>query len=176
MAGPKHAAENTLPRCGQDSFLVAAGSLGIISLPLGPLPCTRAGSQRATGSMLALPATGLSAFTIRRRCPWSIRAERSQPALDTLPIPDHISCMVEQEKKFKFLWAYPNPDVERGNEPPTNILTPWGATKEAKRKEGVAANSPVPGLGLIPLLEGLRLASAGGAPAGLSAPSEGVRL
>lgn len=37
-------------------------------------------------------------------------------------------------------------------------------------------NIPVPGLGLIPLLEGLRLASAGGAPVGLSAPSEGVRL
>lgn len=46
--------------------------------------------------------------------------------------------MVEQEKKFKFLWGYPNPEVERGNESLTNIFTPWGATKEAKRKEEVA--------------------------------------
>jgi hypothetical protein len=81
--------------------------------------------------------------------------------------------MVEQEKKN---WSlFESRSKRRENEPPTNIFTP-GGHKRSKEKRGSGQNSPVPGLGLIPLLEGLLLPSTAGAAVGLRAPSEGVRL
>lgn len=41
----------------------------------------------------------------------TVQGREKSVSSDTLPIPGHISCMVEQEKKFKFLWGYPNPEV-----------------------------------------------------------------
>lgn len=64
--------------------------------------------------------------------------EKSASSGHTANPRSYISCMVEQEKKFKFLWGYPNPEVERGNESPINNFTPRGAAKEAGRKEEAA--------------------------------------